>query len=71
MIFSVITSEIFNYKRFLTVYELVNKRVKEVEIYMYDISAVVPDVHLPLSIIEESKRHMEMSIRSSTMFHFE
>ena len=70
MNFSSLSNQIFTYKCFLSVQEMVNKRVKEVEIYMYEISAVNPDMHLPIETITECKQHMEMHIRSSTIFHF-
>ena len=49
---------------------MVNIRVKSVEDYLYEISAVIKGVDMPMYIINESKHHAELSVRNSTKFHF-
>ena len=70
ILFGSVANQIFTYRQVLTVNEMVNLRVKSVEVYLYEISAVVSGMNIPLDIIAHCKRHVELSIRNSTRFHF-
>lgn len=69
ILFGTVANQIFKYKTLLTVHEMVNVRVKEIEIYMYQISATLEE-NIPLQYIHQCKKHVELSIRNSTKFHF-
>lgn len=70
LLFASVTNEIFSYRKLLTVQQLVEKHVTEVEIYLYEISSTRKGVNLPMAIINECKDHMELSILDATSYHF-
>ena len=70
ILFGSVANQIFTYQSLMTVNEMVNQRVKSLEVYLYEISAVISDLHMPLDLIAQCKRHVELSIRNSTKFHF-
>ena len=71
LLFSLVTREIFTYKKLLTVNELVAKRMADTEYYLTDISNSIKKKRLPDQIISDSKAHIKDSINSSTRFFFE
>ena len=52
VLFSSVTHEIFAYKKLPNVKEIANERVKDMEEYLYSVSAKVKTANLPLDIIE-------------------
>ena len=47
ILFSSVTREIFNYRKLLTIKEIVKQRVRDLEIYLYDVNKVISHKSLP------------------------
>ena len=71
LLFSLVTQEIFSYKKLLTVNEMVSRRMTETEYYLTDVSNSIKHKRLAKEFINESKTHIKDSILSSTRFFFE
>ena len=71
LLFSLVTDEIFSYKKLLSVNEMVTKRMTETEYYLTDVSKSIKHKSLPWEYINESKAHIKDGILSSTRFFFE
>ena len=68
---SVLTEEIFQYNKLMTVEEIVKKKMTDMEVYLYAISNVMKKKTLSLVMIENCKKLMEESVKNSTRFYFE
>ena len=71
LLFTVVTNEIFNYKKLLTLNELVLARVTDMELYLNQISDIIKSRALPQEMIDECKINMAEFMKNSTYFHFE
>lgn len=70
LLFSVISNEIFSYKKIKTVREMVVENVGNIEEFLYEISLKVKNRNLSLDLINECKSHMKESVKRSTRFYF-
>ena len=70
ILFSLVTNEIFSYKKIKTVNEIVTQTVSSMEEYLYEVSRVMPEEFLGYDKIDESLEYMEEHIRNSTCYHF-
>ena len=71
ILFASVTNEIFQYKKLMTVEQIVKERVRDMEVYLYDISLVIKTKYLPLKLIEDCKDLMAECVKNSTRLYFE
>ena len=71
ILFSSITREIFAYKQLLSLSEIVNQRVEDMNIFLYAIDCRVKTKSLPQDIVEMCGKNITQSIENSTSHYFE
>jgi hypothetical protein len=55
----------------MTVDKIVKERVRDIELYLHNISTVIKTKSLPLKLIEACKDFMEECVKNSTRFYFQ
>ena len=70
VLFSIITNEIFTYRFPITVKEIVIQKRKDMELYMWTLSAVRKGRGLEDDMVELCLKQMEESILTSTRYYF-
>ena len=69
-LFSSVTNEIFSYKRVRPIQEIVNRRVKDIELFLYDVSRRLKDKSLEDEQFLEVKEYIREATANSTQFHY-
>ena len=70
ILFSLVTEMIFSYKSMLTVYDIMNGKSKEMEIFMYEISLRRKDKMLDMGMINYAIEGMKHQVRDNTNVYF-
>lgn len=71
LLFTVVTNEIFNYEKLLTVEQIVYRIVNEIHNHLLKINTVIKDRELEQEIFDSCKQNMTVAIKGSTLFYFE
>ena len=69
-LFSSVTNEIFSYKHVQSIEEIVNKRVKDIELFLYAVSRRLKDRSLDSDQFTEVKDYIREATANSTQFHY-
>ena len=70
VLFSIITNEIFTYQYPITVKQIVSQKHKDMELYMWTLSAVRKGKALETDMIDTCLKQMEEAILTSTRYYF-
>ena len=70
-IFSSVIHDIFSYKKLLTAREIINKRVSEIDCFMYEVSKLRKDNSLTDEMFEQCKNFIAETTSHSTRIYFQ